>query len=270
MNPGQARPAGATWSPANEVERSLYRALADGDAECYTRLLAGAPLYLPAFPDSPEGQRLVTNVRDGRTYVIVYTSPEALRRAAGERVVRWRITSLVEVVAARADPGWGVTVSPTTPIGTYLKPATLRGMFAAIGPDDLFRPANPTEAAMYRGRRDGDPGLVLDALVLATVLVSCSADGRCRVTDGTLPVFTSAHRVLEGVGDQVTTRQAGMVAVVRQWPEQAERLAVNPGSAIAMTFTAAQIPDLLAWAVGLARRAPSTKDPGVRGDAVSD
>jgi hypothetical protein len=239
------------WSPANETERTLGAAIEAGDAERYTRLLAGAPLYLPAYPD---GHRLVTYVRDGQTYVVVYTSPEALRRAADERIAGWRVTSLVEVVANRPDLDWGVTVSPTTPIGTYLTPDTLREMFAAIGPDDLFRPANAVETAMYLGRRDGDPALVLDALVLATVLVPTSADGRWRVTDGTLPVFTSGARVLEALGDGVDTRPVEMMAVLRGWPGEASRLDVNPSSAIPATFTAAQIRDLETWAGHLARR----------------
>jgi hypothetical protein len=242
------------WAPDNEIERILGEAIGAGDAERYTRLLAGAPLYLPAFPDSPDGQRLVTHVRDGRTYVVVYTSPEALWRAADGRIAGWRMTGLVEVVAGRPDPAWGVTVSPTTPIGTYLDPDALREMFAVIGPDDLFRPADATEAAMWLGRRDGDPGLILDALVRSTVLVPVDDDGQWRVTEGTLSVFTSTHRLLEARGDEVTTRSAEMMAVLRWWPSRASRLEVNPGSAIDATFTAAQVPDLVAWAAGRARR----------------
>jgi len=45
---------------------------------------------------------------------------------------------------------------------------------------------------------------------------------------------------------------------------------INPEPSINTTFTSAQIPDLMAWTAELARRMPSTMDPGMRGGKVND
>src|SRR5688500_9091420 len=67
------------WQPANETERALAQALADGDQRRFFGVIATADLYLPqAGDDAGEEQTFITGELFGQTVLPVYTSLESL------------------------------------------------------------------------------------------------------------------------------------------------------------------------------------------------
>jgi hypothetical protein len=260
-----------SWQPANDVERRMRQAWDQGDADAFADLLMESPLFLPGFEVDAEGrQRLLTRSRGGQTFLLVFTSVEALREAVGTLTTGWRQTSFAELAAALPDPTWGLAVSPHTPIGAYLGPEQVRAMAAELPDEPVFHAATEKERLMRAAQQEGVPAIYLNLLVVSDVLLAVdgpavAADlGRpefpWRVTyvDGlpTVSAFTSPRRVREGFPEGVPTVEVGMVKLVRAWPDPRYRLAVNPGSAIASVFTGAQVPDLLQWAYQVAASAP--------------
>lgn len=267
------QPAPRVWEPANDVERTLRYAWEREDGALLLRTLALAPLFLPGFSgDGPDGtrqpQRMLTRSRGDRTYLLVFTSPEALYEGVGEVVDGWRLTSMAELMRTWPDPEWGLVVSPTTPVGTYLGPDELATLAEVVADEPVFHPADPAEAMMHRAQRSGDPGAYLDMLVMREVLLPLSAPAapedlarpgfpwRVETVHGqpTLAVFTSPQRLAEGLPEPVPTVRVDLVVLLRAWPDPAWRLTVNPGSAIPSTFAGEQVPDLFRWAQALVAR----------------
>jgi hypothetical protein len=267
------------WEPANDVERTLRYAWEQEDGLLLLRTLAGAPLYLPGFTGGGRGgsaqpQRLLTRVRGDRTYLIVFTSPEALHDGLDEVVDGWRLTSVPELVRTLPDPGWGLAVSPNLPIGAYLGPEQLEALAELVADEPVFHPADADEAVMFRAQRTAAPGTYLDLLVMSEVLLPLAAPAavgdlgradfpwRVEVVDDlpTVTVFTSPQRLAEALPDPVPAVRVDMVVLLNAWPDPDWRLSVNPGSAIATVFAGAQVPELLQWARALIVRMedPST------------
>jgi hypothetical protein len=248
------------WVPANEVERQLQEAVTGGDLADVVRILVVAPLVLPGFPDRESTgdsgvasrQRLLTRERDGVPYLLVFTSPEALQRVVPED--GWRQTTLQEVAQAIPE-GWGVAINPTTPIVVLIPPEDLSGLVPTEAGMAGFEPANEVERLIRDALVAPDPEVLMDVLVTARVFAST----RAVLMDGlpTVPVFTSTERYADCFGGRdmdVPTVEMDLVAVLRQWPGSDHRLAVNPGSPIAITLRGDRIPDLLGHAVQLAQR----------------
>jgi hypothetical protein len=269
------------WEPANDVERTLRYAWDRDDPELFVRTLAGAPLYLPGFAGGGRGgtgqpQRLLTRRRGQRTYLLVFTSPEALYAGVGEVVEGWRPTSLTELVQAWPDPDWGLAISPTTPIGAYLDQEQVAAIAEALADEPAFQPADDAEAAMFHAQRGSDPGSYLDVLVTSRVLLRLAEPAgaedlgqpgfpwRVEPLDGepTVSAYTSARRLAEAVPEPVPAVSVEVLALARAWPDPAWRLAVNPGSAIAAVFTAAQVAELVSWSRLMAARSGAA-DPAV-------
>jgi hypothetical protein len=267
------------WEPVNDVERTLRYAWEQEDGLLLLRTLAGAPLYLPGFSGGGRGgsaqpQRLLTRVRGDRTYLIVFTSPEALHDGLDEVVDGWRLTSVPELVRTLPDPGWGLAVSPNLPIGAYLGPEQLEALAELVADEPVFHAADANEAVMFRAQRTAAPGTYLDVLVMSEVLLPLAAPAaagdlgradfpwRVEVVDHlrTVSVFTSPQRLTEALPDPVPAVRVDLVVLLNAWPDPDWRLSVNPGSAIATVFTGGQVPELLQWARALIVRMedPST------------
>jgi len=281
-------PGPRQWEPANDVERTLRHAWERDDTGLYLRTLAVAPLYLPGFDDQRARtagepvQRLLTRQRGGRTFLLVFTSPEALYDAVGEVVDGWRLTTVAELAQAWPDPEWGLVVSPTAPVGAYLDPDEFKALAGLVADEPVFHPVGRAEALMFGALRTSDPGSYLDVLVVSRVLLPLSAPAaaedlgrprfpwRVETLDGlpTISVFTSAQRLAEVVPEPVPTTRVDIMALAQAWPDPSWRLAVNPGSAIAATFTGGQVADLVDWARGLVGRLGIAPDGPVNGEDV--
>ncbi|MFI1995570.1 SseB family protein [Actinoplanes sp. NPDC020271] len=258
----------AAWAAANDAERRMARAWADGDADAFADVLLACDLFLPGFAESDgDGQRLLTRERDGLTFLLVYTSVEALREATQLIGGGWRRVTFAELAGAWPDDRWGLAVSPHTPIGAYLSPEQLGELFEEVAAEPPFTPADERERAMHAAQQAGDAEVYLDLLVIADVLLPVTGPATPQDlgqpgfpwltqrpgAEVTIPVFTSAHR-LHDVRPQPEVITVPFMAVVRAWPGDRYRLAVNPGSATAAQFTGAQVPDLLRWAQELVLR----------------
>lgn len=259
----------AVWQPANDVEHGMRDAMAADDVPGYVRALGSGPLYLPGFEAEPDGrQRLLTRVREGRTYVLVFTSVEALTDAVGIVTSDWRPTTLVDLAAAWPDPQWGLLVSPNTSIGAYLEPEHISQIAELVTPERALPNADERERLMRSAQQAGNPAGYLDLLVTGDVLVPVeapAAPGDLAAPDfpwlvttvddqPAVPVFTSAARLREGLPREPGSVRVAFVAVLRAWPDPRYLLAVNPGSALDATFTGTQVPDLLRWAQEVAAR----------------
>ncbi|MFC5185089.1 SseB family protein [Actinomadura harenae] len=105
------------WQPTSELERRLGDAVRSGDQEGYFRLLAESELVVPVPPDMVDA--ILANERqptwptqdeDDRTFVLVYTSPTAMRACLGpsyRHYVRVRFTVLAETWP---DNNWWLAV----------------------------------------------------------------------------------------------------------------------------------------------------------------
>lgn len=263
----------SAWAPANDVERELEQAVGDGDINAVMRILAVAPLVVPGYRDEPDAQpgrqRLLTRERDGVPYLLVFTSPEAMYRAVPAD--GWRATTLTEVVSGTPD-GWGLAVNPVTPIGVLVKPEDVPELVPTERTMRDFTPANEVERLLRDALVAPDAEVLLDVLVTAQVIVPTQA----LEMDGVLvvPAFTSVDRYEECLGGRDSgsspggdaTREAertasdvpcvtlDFISVLRQWPGDDHRLAVNPGSPIGITLPGERVPQLVAYAEQLVRR----------------
>jgi hypothetical protein len=246
----------SSWTPANDVERELQEAVGAGDIGAVMRILAVAPLVVPGYRDEPDAQpgrqRLLTRERDGVPYLLVFTSPEALHRAVPAD--GWRATTLTEVVSGTPD-GWGLAVNPVTPIGVLVKPEDVPELVPTTRTMRDFTPANEVERLLRDALVAPDAEVLLDVLVTAQVIVPT----RALELDGVLavPVFTSVDRYEECLGGRdldIPVVTLDFISVLRQWPDDDHRLAVNPGSPIGITLPGERVRHLVAYAEQLVRR----------------
>ncbi|BCY11093.1 SseB family protein [Actinoplanes sp. L3-i22] len=259
---------GKVWTAANSVERRLAKAWADDDADTFADVLLACDLYLPGFAEAgDDGQRLVVRERDEQTYVLVYTSVQALHEAMEHVTDGWRRVTFAELAGSWPNERWGLAISPHTPIGAYLGPEQVQELAGEVAAEPAFRPADERERAMRAAQQSGDAEVYLDLLVTSDVLLPVDAPARPgdlrrpgfpwlvrrAAGDATIAVFTSSRRLTEA-GFQGATIRVPLLSVVRAWPGDGYRLTVNPGSAMESAFTGAQVPDLFRWAQELVRR----------------
>jgi hypothetical protein len=246
------------WEPANYVEERLFDLLAVGEFEAALRVLIAAPLVLPGFAqdcDAPDRDRqhMLVREREGVPYLLVFTSPEAMRRAV--TADGWRQTSLEELVRSWPEPGTtaqlGLAINPATPILMVIPPEFVP-LMTSPSPDprmDDFEPANDAEASLRNALVVADGDVLLDVLATARVIVLRDA----LEMDGvqTVVVFTSQQRCdayLAQLGFDVRTAWMDLVAVFRQWPGAEYRLAVNPGSPIGFAVEGDRVPAMVSYA----------------------
>ncbi|MFD0536511.1 SseB family protein [Actinomadura luteofluorescens] len=123
--PEDERPAQASARPARPSGSTLEAALSEarerGDQHGYLELLARATLYLPS-PGDPEGgdhQFATAQFGDG-TFVLAFTSPEAMDRSLQGQAVHHRQASLAELSRRWPHPEWQLAVNPGLPSACYL------------------------------------------------------------------------------------------------------------------------------------------------------
>jgi hypothetical protein len=128
MADGQLGPA-TNWVPATAAEGVMARALGAGDQRTYFRHVLTIPLYLPV----PSGAAATWPPVDwatwsdqGRTFVLVFTSPQALAMVMADDLTAGPPVRYHEIVAARPDPDWWIALDPGLPLDAYF-PANLAG-----------------------------------------------------------------------------------------------------------------------------------------------
>lgn len=113
------------WQPANDTERAMSQAVAEGDSRKFLRTFVSAELYLPQIPKERAGRRdgaeewvpLVQHV-SGFPAIPVFTSLAGMGSAVV--VGRYEITSFAEVRDRWAGLDSWVAVNPGLPIDAHL------------------------------------------------------------------------------------------------------------------------------------------------------
>src|SRR4051812_43107275 len=96
--------------------------LGAGDQEQYFRVLARADLLLPTSADSA-GRRSPgwgTWSSDGRTHVLAFTSPQAMRVCLAEHAGSYRVVAFRDLAEQWPNAEWWLAVNPGLPIEGYL------------------------------------------------------------------------------------------------------------------------------------------------------
>jgi hypothetical protein len=285
--PAQARP----WQPANDVEVALVRAVTAGDRREYFRLVAIADLYLPTLAadrDRPGPQRFITADLVGQTYLTVFTSVPSLAAVMIGQADAYRVTSYPELRRKWPVPHWRLAVNPGTPIDAYVRieaveaaavgdlavPTAAEILADGVAPEGV-RPAAAMTGAAAVGDVDGYIRALLEVDVILPVAEPVDAERILQpgfpwrlVPDGesvAVEVFTSADRYRAAGRGELPTVTVPFTALVLAWPDESCRLAVDPGSPLAVRLPGTHLQAFALWLSGVASRVETAEGVGDRG-----
>ncbi|MBE1537946.1 TY-Chap domain-containing protein [Actinomadura algeriensis] len=109
------RPSGSA------LETALADAREHGDQRGYLELLARATLYLPSPGDPGDGDHQYATAQFGDgTFILAFTSPEAMERSLQGQAVHHREASLAQLARRWPNPRWQLAVNPGLPSASYL------------------------------------------------------------------------------------------------------------------------------------------------------
>jgi hypothetical protein len=118
----------AMGSASSLFDEQLAEAHAAGDLARCLGLLRVADFALPLSDAAAAGAEPAAwpamTVMD-RTWLMAYTSAQALDTAMGRTGHRFRVVSLAELCAGWPDPSWGLAVNPGIDISFLLEPGTV-------------------------------------------------------------------------------------------------------------------------------------------------
>ncbi|WP_433150388.1 TY-Chap domain-containing protein [Actinomadura nitritigenes] len=132
--PRAERPSGTA------LEIALAEARERGDQQAYLRLLARATLYLPASGDPTAEHRFATAQFGDGTFVLAFTSPEAMDRSLQGQAVHHREATLSELSRHWPHPDWQLAIDPGLPSASYLD---ANALFEPVPEEPRARPAPP-------------------------------------------------------------------------------------------------------------------------------
>lgn len=119
------------FTPANEVEKNLLAAAGGGSTDTFLSTMLLARVLLPVAAESASGARpgddgfaWRTEILDGETYVVVFTSPERLTDHVAEPVETVGV-KFVQLIRHWPDDSWSFAVNPGTPVGAKLPGAQI-------------------------------------------------------------------------------------------------------------------------------------------------
>lgn len=241
------------WTPATGAERTMFAA---ADREALLAALVSAPLLMPVSPAAADGLEppaWATGVHDGVTYVLMFTSEEAIAACLPGRSVRYRTDSVPDVVAAWPDPSWRLAVDLGLPIGLTLDAAELQALpDLAVEGEDQLRAAVAAK----------DPDLLTAAMLRSEMIVPVRPDGSesrdlsdpefpwWTVTDQTgapgVAVFTSEQRLHQALGDQDFVAVSSL-HLAGDWPDPSWQLSLNPATPLAVQMPGPAVVELAAF-----------------------
>lgn len=271
------------WEPATDAEAAMRDALQMNDQEHYFRILAGTELLLPISPDAYAGRVPAgwgTWTTGGRTHILAFTSPEAMRASLPDSAGPARRVSLSELASVWPNLEWWLAVNPGLPIEGYLpawyvaqlargdvrlpsrgtttaarvqEPVRARAPVPALTAT-AFTPVNEVEQRLLAATRDSDSNALLSTLLLANVLMpvppgssgypgDSSFGWRTEMLDGEtcIVAFTSPERLAEHHPGPIETVEVRFAQLIRHWPDDAWSLAVNPRTPVSVKLIGSQI-----------------------------
>lgn len=128
--------------PARTLEEQLAALSAAGDRVSCLQLLRGAELALPITEAAAEGREppaWATVPGPDRTWVLAFTSVEAMVEATGGAATRARVLGFAELAAGWPDPRWGLAVDPGRPTPFALESGALARLAAPTLVEDRLR-----------------------------------------------------------------------------------------------------------------------------------
>ncbi|GAA2584026.1 SseB family protein [Actinomadura fulvescens] len=113
--------------PDADLETSLAEARDRGDQRAYLDLLAGAVLCLPVpgDPSRAEHHYATAQFGDG-TFVLAFTSPDAMNRSLRGQAVHHRPATLTDLARNWPRPEWQLAINPGLPSAAYLDATLLQ------------------------------------------------------------------------------------------------------------------------------------------------
>ncbi|MBT2228569.1 SseB family protein [Nonomuraea sp. NEAU-A123] len=127
--------------PATPFEERLWAARENGQEALCLSLLRDADLALPitaAAAAGTEAPAWATAADPERTWLLAYTSAEAMRLATGGVATHYRVVSLAELAAGWPDPRWGLAINPGLPTVFMLEPGTVARLAVPTLAQDLL------------------------------------------------------------------------------------------------------------------------------------
>jgi hypothetical protein len=145
------------------LEDALAAARQRGDQDGYLALLARSFLCLPS-PTDPTyddgaGNQYATAEFGDDTFVLAFTSPEAMDRSLRGQAVHHRQAYLPELAANWPHPDWQLAVNPGLPSAAYLDAASLPRSMEQVEPAEPVEPtrvAPPVEAQVPSPRESAE------------------------------------------------------------------------------------------------------------------
>ncbi|MQY08350.1 SseB family protein [Actinomadura macrotermitis] len=125
---GEAPPAApAGPDPGADLEGALGAARERGDQRAYLELLGRATLFLPDAGglDANGVQQYATARFGDGTFVLAFTSPEAMRHSLRGQAARHRAVAPAELARVWPHPEWQLAINPGLPSAAYLEAHTL-------------------------------------------------------------------------------------------------------------------------------------------------
>ena len=167
------------WAPT-PFEQQLVAA---ADVAGALSLLRPAQLLLPVSPAAAAGEEppaWTTVPTPERTWLLAYTSVEAMVAATRGALTHGRVSSLPELAAGWPDPRWGLWVNPGLPGDLALESGTVARLAAPTMAED--RQAHPDVAHP-----------VVEKLLTHDELAALLAEGVGRVSGYVHPVVDVEH-----------------------------------------------------------------------------
>jgi hypothetical protein len=147
------------WEPAGPFEEDLGAAFAKGELALCLALLRNAGFALPISPAAAAGEEPVawpTVADDERTWIVAYTSFEAMLAASGEVTRDCRIVSVAELAAGWPDLRWGLAVNPGLPVSFFLESGTVARLAVPSLAEDRVAEPGAGPAVVQKLLRPGD------------------------------------------------------------------------------------------------------------------
>ncbi|MGA8112311.1 MAG: SseB family protein, partial [Actinocatenispora sp.] len=114
------------WEPANELEQRLLDAMQRGEQDRYFQVLNETALLLPVPMDAngqPAPGGWATWAYEGRTYLLAFTSQQAMVATLGQYAGEFRTAHLADISANWPDESWWLAIDFGLPIAGYLPAA---------------------------------------------------------------------------------------------------------------------------------------------------
>lgn len=152
------------WQLANPFEQRLLDAFRADDMLTCMLLLRGAEFALPmtgAAAAGDEPATWITFVDGGQTWLLAYTSIEAMEAATQGHFRHCRVSTMLELAAGWPDARWGLAVNAGVPVHFELESGTVARLAVPTLAEDKIAYPDTHPAYMQKLLTAGDLGELL-------------------------------------------------------------------------------------------------------------